>query len=206
MIPLPRLYAIADASFGDPVRIAEALFRGGAQLVQVRNKEASSGILLSQVERIMSIAPPGSLVIVNDRVDVARIARAGGVHLGQHDMPVAAARKILGPAVIIGVSTHSAEQAREAVTLPIDYLAIGPIFRTSTKKNPDPVVGIEGLRAVARLTAKPIVAIGGITLETSRDVFIAGAHSIAVIRDLLDAADIAGRVQMWIKQSQSWAS
>jgi thiamine-phosphate pyrophosphorylase len=206
MIPLPRLYAIADASFGDPVRIAEALFRGGAQLVQVRNKEASSGILLNQVERIMSIAPPGSLVIVNDRVDVARIARAGGVHLGQHDMPVAAARKILGPAVIIGVSTHSAEQAREAVTLPIDYLAIGPIFRTSTKKNPDPVVGIEGLRAVARLTAKPIVAIGGITLETSRDVFIAGAHSIAVIRDLLDAADIAGRVQMWIKQSQSWAS
>jgi thiamine-phosphate pyrophosphorylase len=174
--------------------------------VQVRNKEAGSGALLAQVERIMSLKPPHAIVIVNDRVDVARLAGAGGVHLGQDDMPVAAARNILGTGVLIGISTHNVDQVRDAAGLPADYLAVGPVFKTSTKSDSAPVVGIEGLRAASRMTNKPIVAIGGITLETARQLLSAGAHSVAVIRDLLDNSDVAARTRLWIQQSRGWAS
>src|SRR5215469_5539427 len=131
-----RLYAIADSSFGDCVRLAEALFAGGARIVQVRNKKAGAREFLSQVERILSFAPSDGRVIVNDRVDIALLAGAAGVHLGQTDLPPAAARQILGPGRLIGLSTHNLEQALEGDRLPIDYIAVGPVFATSTKENP----------------------------------------------------------------------
>jgi len=192
-----RLYAIADASFGDCVRLAEALFAGGARLVQVRNKEAGAREFLSQVERILSFAPSDGRVIVNDRVDVALLAGAAGVHLGQTDLPPAAARQILGSGRIIGFSTHNLEQAVEADSLPVDYLAVGPVFATSTKDNPDPVVGIEKLAIICRAVKKPVVAIGGITLDNAKAALSAGAASVAVIRDLLAHEDVAQRTRMF---------
>jgi thiamine-phosphate pyrophosphorylase len=199
MKPLPRLYAIADASFGDPVRLAECLFNGGVHLVQVRNKNAAAGELLKQVERILSLAPDDSQVVVNDRVDIAFIARAAGVHLGQMDLPPAEARRILDPGQVIGFSTHNLEQALEADKLPVDYVAVGPIFPTATKQNPDPVVGVEELAKICKAIHKPVVAIGGIKMENAGDVLRAGAASIAVIRDVLDCADVVARVQKWIQ-------
>lgn len=198
MKTLPRLYAIADASFGDPVELARALFAGGARLVQVRNKTGNTRELLEQVERILDIAPEGGRVIVNDRVDVTLITNAAGVHLGQIDLPIDAARKILGNDRIVGFSTHNVDQAIEADQMPIDYVAIGPIFRTFTKKNADPVVGLERLGEICNKVQKPVVAIGGITLENVRDVFKAGADSVAVIRDVLNTPNVAARVREWL--------
>jgi len=192
-----RLYAIADASFGDCVRLAEALFAGGARLVQVRNKKAGAREFLSQVERILSFAPSDGRVVVNDRVDVALLAGAAGVHLGQTDLPPAAARQILGPGRIIGFSTHNLEQAVEADSLPVDYIAVGPVFETSTKDNPDPVVGVEKLAIICRAVKKPVVAIGGITLDNAKAALSAGATSVAVIRDLLAHEDVAQRTRMF---------
>lgn len=192
-----RLYAIADASFGDCVRLAEALFAGGARLVQVRNKKAGAREFLSQVERILLFAPSDGRVVVNDRVDVALLAGAAGVHLGQTDLPPAAARQILGPGRIIGFSTHNLEQAVEADSLPIDYIAVGPVFETSTKDNPDPVVGVEKLAIICRAVRKPVVAIGGITLDNAKAALSAGAASVAVIRDLLAHEDVVQRTRMF---------
>jgi thiamine-phosphate pyrophosphorylase len=199
---LPRLYAIADASFGDPVKIALALFSGGARLIQVRNKDAGTGQLLDQVERIIAHAPRGALVIVNDRVDVAKISGAGGVHLGQEDIPADEARRILGTGATIGLSTHNAVQATRAEQLPVDYIAVGPVFTTFSRKNPSPVVGIDGLRTISQAAGKPIVAIGGITLDNAPQVFKAGAHSVAVIRDILQTTDVAARVREWMQYNQ----
>jgi thiamine-phosphate pyrophosphorylase len=199
MKPLPRLYAIADAFFGDPVRLGESLFDGGARLVQVRNKKAGPRELLQQVERLLSIAPPDAQIIVNDRADVALIAGAAGVHLGQADLPPLEVRRILGASRIIGFSTHNLEQALEADRLPVDYVAVGPIFPTTTKEAPDPVVGAERLAQICRAIRKPVVAIGGIQLENAGEVLRAGAASIAVIRDLLDSPNIVARVQSWNK-------
>ena len=199
MKPFPRLYAIADASFGDPVTLAVALFEGGARLVQVRNKKAGARELLDQVERILSLAPHDARVIVNDRVDVARVADAGGVHLGQGDLAPDAARRILGAHRIVGFSTHNLDQALEADKLPVDYVAVGPIFPTSTKLNADPVLGIENLALICKSIRKPVVAIGGIQLENAHEVYEAGAHSIAVISDLLDSKDLPRRVRLWIE-------
>jgi thiamine-phosphate pyrophosphorylase len=198
MTPLPRLYAIADASFGDCVRLAEQLFSGGARLVQVRNKKAGAGELLRQVEAIVAAAPPDARVIVNDRVDVALLAAAAGVHLGQTDLPPAEARRVFGADRIVGFSTHNFEQAMEADKLPVDYIAVGPVFATSTKENPDPVVGLSILSEICRTVHKPVVAIGGIKLEHAKDVFEAGAASIAVIRDLLQTANVPSRVRQWV--------
>jgi thiamine-phosphate pyrophosphorylase len=192
-----RLYAIADASFGDCVRLAEALFAGGARLVQVRNKKAGAREFLNQVERILSFAPSDGRVVVNDRVDVALLAGAAGVHLGQKDLPPAAARQILGPGRIIGFSTHNLEQAVEADSLPVDYIAVGPVFETSTKDNPDPVVGVEKLAIICLAVKKPVVAIGGITLDNAKAALSAGATSVAVIRDLLAHEDVAQRTRMF---------
>src|SRR5215510_3328018 len=200
MKPLPRLYTIADASFGDPVRLAEILFNAGARIVQVRNKKGSARELLQQVERILSFAPHRAEIIVNDRVDVALIAGAGGVHLGQDDVPPVEARRILGLERMIGLSTHNLGQAMEAEKLPVDYVAVGPIFLTVTKENPYPVVGLENLTAICQAIRKPVVAIGGIQLENAVDVLQTGATSIAAIRDVLSARDVASRVQSWIER------
>ena len=197
MNPLPRLYAIADASFGDPVALAEKLFAGGVRLVQVRNKKGSSRELLEQVERILTIAPADAQVLVNDRVDVALLSGAAGVHLGQTDLSPASARQILGSDRIVGLSTHNPEQALEADALPVDYVGVGPVFWTSSKENPDPVLGLPGFVEICRMVRKPVVAIGGITLDQAGQVRNAGAHSVAVIRDLLAARDIAERARQW---------
>jgi len=199
MKPLPRLYTIADASFGDPVRLAKDLFDGGARLLQVRNKKGSTRELLDQVESILSFTPDDATVIVNDRADVTLIAGAGGVHLGQADLPPSKALQILGPDSVIGISTHNFSQAAEAARLPVDYIAVGPIFLTTTKENPEPVIGLETLATICDGVSKPVVAIGGIKLEHVVEVLQAGASSIAVIRDILGAPDIAARVKRWIE-------
>jgi thiamine-phosphate pyrophosphorylase len=197
MSPLPRLYAIADASMGDPVILAQKLFAGGVRLLQLRNKKASSRELLQQLERILALAPADALVIVNDRVDVALLAGAAGVHLGQTDLSPVSAREILGPDRLIGLSTHNLEQALKADELPVDYVGVGPVFPTGSKENPDPVLGIERLAGICRAIHKPVVAIGGITLQQAPQVRSAGAHSVAVIRDLLTAEDVAERARQF---------
>jgi thiamine-phosphate pyrophosphorylase len=198
---LPPLYAISDALFGDPVSLAQALFEGGARLVQVRNKKASARELFDQVESILEKAPEDACVIVNDRVDVARMTRAAGVHLGQSDLGVVEARRILGAGQIVGFSTHNLDQALAANQLPADYIAVGPIFPTSTKWNAEPVVGLEKLAAICKAVQKPVVAIGGIRLENAAEVFAAGPHSIAVVSGLLSASDVRARVREWINLS-----
>jgi thiamine-phosphate pyrophosphorylase len=198
MIVLPRLYAIADAQFGDLVQMAQSLLQGGARLIQLRDKNAGAGEFLDRAERVLTLAPPDARIIVNDRVDVARLAGAAGVHVGQTDLSPEAARTVLGPERIVGLSTHNIRQALEAEELPVDYIAVGPIFATSTKQNADPVVGLDGLAAIAKIVRKPIVAIGGIKIENVPAVLGAGAHSVAVIRDLLDSPDIGKRTQEWL--------
>jgi thiamine-phosphate pyrophosphorylase len=197
MKPLPRLYAIADASFGDPIAQAGQLFAGGVRLVQVRNKKGSARELLQQVEQILAIAPVDAQVLVNDRVDAALLAGAAGVHLGQTDLPAASARHILGPEGLIGISTHNLAQALEADKLPVDYIGVGPVYWTSSKENPDPVLGLEKLAGICRAVHKPVVAIGGITIDQARQIRNAGAHSVAVIRDLLASADVTERARLW---------
>jgi len=194
---LPRLYAIADASFGDPVALAEKLFAGGVRRLQIRNKKGSSRELLEQVERILSMAPADARVLVNDRVDVALLAGTAGVHLGQADLAAGLARQILGPDRFIGLSTHNLEQALEADKLPVDYIGVGPVFWTSSKENPDPVLGLERLAEICRAVRKPVVAIGGITINQARQVRTAGAQSVAVIRDLLASEAITERARQW---------
>jgi thiamine-phosphate pyrophosphorylase len=201
MTVLPRLYAIADASFGDPVELATQLFEGGARLVQIRNKRIGAGGLLAQVEQVLRIAPPDAKVIVNDRVDVASLSGAHGVHLGQDDLPVEPARNILGENPLIGYSTHNLDQALQADRLPVDYIAVGPIYHTTSKENPDPVLGVEQLSRICSRVHKAVVAIGGITLERAPEVFAAGATSVAVIEDLLRHENLADRTRLWLRSS-----
>lgn len=194
----PALYAILDPSLiTDPVlAIAQKLADGGVQLIQLRDKRASpSSLYITARELSEFLAPRGVRFILNDRPDIAVLAGASGVHVGQEDVPVQDARNICGDSRWVGVSTHNMDQLREADLTSADYIAVGPIFPTSTKANPDPVVGIEFLREARRLTKKPLVAIGGITLQTAADVFRAGADSVAVIRDLSSADDIASRAR-----------
>jgi thiamine-phosphate pyrophosphorylase len=203
MIPLPRLYAIADASFGNPVHLARSLFEGGARLVQIRNKVAGAGELLDQVKQVLSFAPAEATVLVNDRVDVALLSGAHGVHLGQDDLPAVYARRILGTHTQIGFSTHTLDQALKADLLAIDYIAIGPIFPTQTKADASAVVGLERLRQICGRIQKPVVAIGGITVDRVPDVLATGARSVAVISALLKTDDIAAETRRWIDYAGS---
>jgi thiamine-phosphate pyrophosphorylase len=198
MRELPRLYAIADAAFGDPVSLAAALFDGGVRLVQLRHKGATPKLLLDQAEAILRIAPPDATVIVNDCADVALLAGAAGVHLGQDDLAPDDARRVVGARAIIGVSTHNLEQALEADRTAADYIAAGPVFPTRSKANPDPALGLEALERICRSVTKPIVAIGGITRDTAPAVFARGAAAVAVIGDLIGAPDIPARVKQWM--------
>jgi thiamine-phosphate pyrophosphorylase len=187
------LYAIVDVDVCARVgRAAADLARdylaGGVRLLQVRAKHFASGAFLQLVEDVAAQArATGATVIVNDRVDVA--AAAGlGVHLGQDDLPVAAARALLGPRARIGLSTHTTAQLTSALHQPVSYVAFGPVFVTGTKANPDPVVGLHGVTEAARAAQAagvPLVAIGGITLATAASVLGAGASSVAIIADLL---------------------
>lgn len=167
------------------------LSRGGATLVQLREKQMSPKEFYEQAKAVVTVAEQcGMRLIINDRVDVALAVGANGVHLGQDDMPPEAARRLLGEHAIVGYSTHNVEQAIEASKLPIDYLAIGPIFTTSTKSDTAPVLGLEGLRAVREAIGDfPLVAIGGITQANAVAVIEAGADSVAVISALLTHPD-----------------
>jgi len=146
----------------------------------------------------MILQARGVRIIVNDRPDIAAITGASGVHVGQDDLPVEEARKICKPPLWVGVSTHNLNQFREAEASSADYIAIGPVFPTGTKENPDPVVGLELLRAARQLTRKPLVAIGGITIESAAEVYAAGADSVAVIRDLAVATDPQERAREYL--------
>jgi len=186
---LPKVYPITDTqlsglSHAEQVR---RLISGGARLIQLRDKHASPREFYQQAATALQVAREHNVkLIVNDRVDLALAIRADGVHLGQTDIPVEAARRLLGPAAIIGFSTHNIAQASLARALPVDYLAFGPVFETSTKQNPDPVAGLHTLRDVRdAIGSLPLVAIGGITLSNSTDVLTAGADSLAIISALI---------------------
>lgn len=185
MLSLPKIYPITDTRLSglSHVEQVEQLIAGGATLIQLREKTASPKEFYEQAVECVRIAHRGNArIIINDRADIAWAAKADGVHLGQDDPPSEKARILLGESAIIGLSTHSLEQARLAAHLPVDYIAIGPIFATSTKQDPDPVVGLDGLRSVkAALGNVPVVAIGGISEANLRDVFDAGADSAAMI-------------------------
>jgi len=159
---------------------------GGATLVQLREKHASGSQFHDQAKAALVVAAErGVRLVINDRVDVALALGGIDVHLGQDDLPPDAARRLLGDDAVIGFSTHNLNQAIEAASWPIDYLAIGPVFTTSTKENPDPVVGLEGVRIVREAIGElPLVAIGGITPANAREVIIAGADSVAMISGL----------------------
>jgi len=186
---IPRLYPILDAGVLATRQISIEQFAGelasaGVSLLQYRDKLASPQTVLANVERIRTAAA-GMTLLLNDRPDLARIGRCDGVHVGQTDLHPDDARRVIGAEKIIGVSTHSRGQFEAAVGTEADYLAIGPIYATTTKQNPDPVTGLELLRQVRTLTKKPIVAIGGITPERAEEVLDAGADSIAVISALV---------------------
>lgn len=186
---LPRIYPLTDVQLSGLSHLQQVrlLSVGGAPLIQLREKHLAPREFYEQAKAAVAVAAKwGVQLIVNDRVDVALAAGARGVHLGQDDMPPDAARTLLGPNAVIGYSTHNIEQAIAATKLPIDYLAIGPIFPTTTKSDTAPVVGLDGLRAVRNEIGDfPLVAIGGITRENAREVIQAGADSVAVISALL---------------------
>lgn len=199
----PALYAIVDASPAEPIEslisFAENLVRGGAQLVQLRAKSVSSGPLYEISRVIVGRLGDAARLIINDRPDIAVMAGAAGVHLGQEDIPVQAARAICKSPLWVGVSTHDLDQLRAADATSADYIAVGPIFPTATKQNPDPVVGLGFLRDARNLTRKPLVAIGGITVKSAGEVFRAGADAVAVISDLSGAPDPAQRAREYLE-------
>ena len=190
----PRLYAILDtARFTDANAMfaaAERLAAGGVTLMQYRNKSGSARQMLEQARELKRLLGGRVRLIMNDRADLCLAAEFDGLHLGQDDLSPEAARRIIGSEFHgkprwLGVSTHNPEQLTEADKTSTDYLAIGPVFATASKANPDPVVGLEGVRRARELTSKPLVAIGGITRANARSVIEAGADSVAVISDLL---------------------
>lgn len=186
---LPRVYPLTDVrlsglSHAEQVRL---LNEGGASLIQLREKHMPALEFYEQAKAAVEVAERNSVkLIINDRVDVASAVGAHGVHLGQDDMPPEAARRLLGAEAIIGYSTHTVEQAIAALKLAVDYIAIGPIFRTSTKTDTSPVLGLDGLRAVRLAIGDfPLIAIGGITHTNAAEVIEAGADSVALISALL---------------------
>ena len=199
---LPRLYVILDAALlaVSETECAEKLAAAGVRLLQYRNKRASARELFECAKRLSSLLIPlGVTFVVNDRADVASAAEASGVHVGQKDLRVEAARSVIGTGKLLGVSTHNLDQFKDAAATSADYVAVGPVFSTSTKANPDPVVGIELIRRVRPLTDKPIVAIGGITLARAAEVIQAGADSVAVLSDILLAPDPGQRARQYIE-------
>lgn len=189
----PTIYPITDTAISGlsiPAQV-EKLIAGGAKLIQIREKKASSRDFVGAVEASIAMARPrGVRIVINDRVDIAMVCKADGVHLGQEDLSPNHARELLGDEAIIGYSTHTIEQAEAAVSLPIDYLAFGPVFPTSTKENPDPVVGLQLLPKIKEIAGvRPLVAIGGITLSNVRSVLEAGADTAAVIHAILSGPE-----------------
>jgi len=202
----PRLYAILDSSLltTSELVLAEMLAGSGVELIQYRNKKAPSRDLFEVSLRLSTaMAQRDVRFIVNDRPDIALLSGAGGVHVGQEDLGVEEARAICGRPRWVGVSTHTLDQVAAADRTSADYVAFGPIFPTTTKQNPDAVVGTELLRRARQLTRKPLVAIGGITLERAAEVFDAGADSLAVVRDLMCAASPGQRAREYLEVAAS---
>jgi thiamine-phosphate pyrophosphorylase len=205
-LTLPLLYPILDSALLATRQCtletaAGAMLEAGAGILQIRHKGPWTRDIFEQARRVMRLCEQAAVpLIVNDRADVALLLNAG-LHIGQDDLPPQDARSLIGAAACLGYSTHNAGQLTAATREPVDYLAIGPLFATQSKINPDPVVGVDRLRAWRVLTTKPLVAIGGITRENARSVLDAGADSLAVIGDLLPAdcspASIAERFQEW---------
>ena len=205
---IPPLYAILDtdvaARAGWPILdLADAYLRGGARLLQLRAKAMPGDRFLATAAALVQLAHRyQARVVINDRADIARLAGAGGVHVGQDDLPPSAARSVIGEA-IVGLSTHTADQFARALLEPVDYVAVGPVFGTATKATGYDRVGLEMVRegaGRARVRGLPIVAIGGVTLENAQSVLDAGASSVAVISDLVSAADPEARVRAYIER------
>lgn len=186
---IPRLYAILDASCFPGTETLCAAARefasAGVSLIQYRNKSGNARVMLEQARELRKSLNTSLRLIMNDRADLCLAADFDGVHVGQDDLSPESVRKIIGPDRWLGVSTHNPEQLCEADLTSADYLAIGPVFATSSKDKPDPVVGLEGVCRARVLTRKPLVAIGGITRANAGSVIDAGADSVAVISDLL---------------------
>jgi thiamine-phosphate pyrophosphorylase len=225
-VQLPRFYPILDVGSArqrslEVSAVAREILEAGAAILQFRHKESFDRDIFAELERVASLCrQAGALLVVNDRVDIARMlcskdfdvgvrhvgVRHVGVHLGQQDLTPADARRVMGAELIIGLSTHNERQLRGAESSvesqPADYLAFGPIFGTASKENPDPVVGLDQLRRLRPLTSRPLVAIGGITRANARSVIDAGADSVAVIGDLFpDGASRGGiraRAAEWL--------
>lgn len=206
-LKLPKLYPVLDTELLSrrglkPGEAAEAILEGGARILQFRHKTFFSRDVFDQAARIAELCrAANALFVINDRADVAMLLDAS-LHLGQEDLAPRDARAIMPEGAIIGFSTHNEGQLRAGDREPVDYLAIGPIFSTASKQNPDPVVGLDQLRGLRAITKKPLVAIGGITLETAPAVFQAGADSVAIIAGLypepLSKASLRSRVEEWI--------
>jgi thiamine-phosphate pyrophosphorylase len=198
----PALYAILDAtpaqSSGSLQSFANKLATTGVQLIQLRAKHLSTRQFQEIASALITAAPAHIKIIINDRPDVASITNAAGVHVGQEDLPVESSRQICPTPQWVGISTHNLDQLRAANNTSADYIAVGPIYPTTTKENPDPVVGLDLIRAARKLTRKPLVAIGGITINSAREVFQAGADSVAIISDLQNAPEPAQRARDYL--------
>lgn len=200
---VPPLYPIIDIDLcrmqrTDPGAMAEAFLAGGARLLQLRVKSGSSGPLLALIREAVRVArDPGGLIIVNDRPDIASMGGAAGVHVGQADLPADIAQSIAGAEAIVGVSTHTAGQVDAALAGPARYVAVGPVFQTRTKDTGYEPRGLELVRYAAG-RGKPVIAIGGITLENAAGVIEAGASAVAVISDLLVDNAPAERVRAYL--------
>ena len=188
-LDLPKVYPITDTQLSGLSHAQQVarLIEGGASLIQLRDKHAAPRDFYREAAAALRVARDhNARLIINDRVDIALALKADGVHLGQTDLPAEAARRLLGTEAIIGFSTHNLAQAKLATALPVDYLAFGPIFQTSTKENPDPVAGLVALQEVGTIKGSlPLVAIGGITLANALEVLKAGADALALISELV---------------------
>jgi len=210
-VKLPPVYPILDTAAcerlnADPIRTAAAMLKGGAQILQFRHKAFWSRQVFEQARQIAELCRNATILfVVNDRADYAHILGAA-LHVGQEDLLPTDARRVVGPDAIIGYSTHNPQQMRAASAEPIDYVAFGPVFATTSKERPDPSVGLEILREVRALTTLPLVAIGGITLETAPDCWQAGADSLAVISALLpdpcSPSSVRNRTEEWMREAE----
>jgi thiamine-phosphate pyrophosphorylase len=208
----PRIYPILDieslaARACEPSIAAGAWLDGGARILQFRHKGQWTRPVFEQAERVAGqCRGRNAIFVINDRADVARLLGAG-LHVGQDDLLPADARKLIGARAMLGYSTHNPNQLEAAAAEPVDYVAIGPIFATASKRNPDPLVGLDELRRCRARCVRPLVAIGGITRETARAVFAAGADSVAVIGDLIPenctSADLRRRMEEWQRLAQT---
>ncbi len=203
---MPRLYVILDAGLirGPAQEIAAQLIGAGVRMLQYRAKKVSArGMLETSTNLAETTRNGGATFFVNDRPDVAYLAGAHGVHVGQDDIGVEQARAVVGQDCWVGVSTHTVEQFEEAAASSADYIAIGPVFVTATKENPDPVVGTDLIQRLRLRTGKPIVAIGGIRLERAAELIEAGADSVAVISDILGSTDPAEQARKFIRRLEA---